>query len=141
MCESRFCKFSDLELHIKQEHGNDPKQNCDKCEKSFVTAWRLRKHARIHSEKFTKTCKFFNRKTFCPFEELGCMFRHDISRKVTMEQHGDSRKYTIEQNNDSTKDTIELNDDITKEVNKKICLNEEENNAKTREGEKKSEKN
>ena len=38
MCESRFCKFSDLELHIKQEHGTDQEENCDECGKSFVTA-------------------------------------------------------------------------------------------------------
>ena len=105
MCESRFCKFSILELHIKQEHGTDQEENCDECGKSFVTAWRLRKHARIHSEKFIKTFKYFIRNTFCPFEELGCKFRHDIPRKDTIEQNDDSMKDTIEQNDDSIKDT------------------------------------
>ena len=29
MCENGFRKFSDIELHIKQEHGTDKDQNCD----------------------------------------------------------------------------------------------------------------
>ena len=28
MCENRFGKFSDLELHIKDKHGNNEGQNC-----------------------------------------------------------------------------------------------------------------
>ena len=53
MCDKRFGKFSDLELHIKDKHANHKGQNCDHCGKTFVTAWRLRKHMRIHVQKFT----------------------------------------------------------------------------------------
>ena len=57
MCEKRFGKFSDIELHIKDKHANHKGQNCDHCGKTFVTAWRLRKDIRIHVQKFTKSCK------------------------------------------------------------------------------------
>ena len=78
MCEKRFGKFSDLERHIKDKHENYEGQNCDMCGKTFVTAWRLKKHKQIHVEKFTKSCKYFKGNIECPFEELGCKFLHDV---------------------------------------------------------------
>ena len=95
MCIKRFKHFTDLELHIKKEHSNNEEHKCNQCEKSFVTRWRLRKHTRIHSEQYTKSCKYFIRSRSCPFEELGCKFSHDMSRK----------------------DAVDLNDDTTEDMN------------------------
>ena len=79
-CDIKFSKFCDLELHIKKNHGNYEEQECDQCDKKFVTAWRLRKHRRIHFQKFTKICNYFKMKRSCPFEELGCKFIHDVHK-------------------------------------------------------------
>ena len=97
-CNDKFSKFSDLELHIKEKHGNYEEQECDKCEKKFVTAWRLRKHRRIHFQKFTKMCNYFRMKTNCPFEELGCKFSHDAYKKDTVTEK-------VNKNVDKTGDT------------------------------------
>ena len=75
--ENRFGKFSDLELHIKDKHENYQGQNCEKCGKTFVTSWRLRKHMQLHVQKITKSCKYFKGDIDCPFEELSCKFLHD----------------------------------------------------------------
>ena len=77
-CESKFVKFSDLELHIKKMHVSYKEHECDQCGKKFVTTWRLRKHIRIHVQKFTKICNYFRRQVKCPFEEFGCKFSHDV---------------------------------------------------------------
>ena len=42
--DDNFRRFSDLEVHIKDKQEEYQRQNCDQCEKKFVTAWRLRKH-------------------------------------------------------------------------------------------------
>ena len=96
MCEYKFRTFSELELHIKDKHVNFQAKCCDQCGKTFVTAWRLRKHMRIHSQVFTRTCKYFKSNTICPFEELGCKFNHDY---VHM-------KGTVDVKDDTTKDNI-----------------------------------
>ena len=80
-CENKFSTFSKLELHIKKKHVNFQGENCDQCGKKFVTAWRLRKHMRIHSQLFMKTCKYFEANTICSFEELGYKFKHNVHIK------------------------------------------------------------
>ena len=88
-CDKKFSKFGDLELHIKEMHVNYEEQVCDQCEKKFVTAWRLRKHMRIHVQKFTKICNYFRSEANCPFEELGCKFSHDVRKIDTVNQKDD----------------------------------------------------
>ena len=51
-----FSKFTELELHIKEEHANYKEQECDECTMNFVTSWRLKKHKRINLQKVTKIC-------------------------------------------------------------------------------------
>ena len=79
VCEKRFKKFCDLEWHLKAKHEECQQFKCDKCKKSFVTEWRLKKHSKIHSNKITKQCHFFKNKVTCPFDELGCKFLHTSS--------------------------------------------------------------
>ena len=75
-CENTFVRFSDLESHIKATHKAYEEFKCDKCSKTFVTTWRLRKHERIHTDKSIRPCRFFTNKEECPFDDLGCKFLH-----------------------------------------------------------------
>ena len=45
---------------------------CEKCDKSFVLKWRLRKHLSGHeAEAF---CYYFDNEKECPFDKIGCKF-------------------------------------------------------------------
>ena len=77
LCSSKFSIISNLEKHIKKEHREFKPYKCDTCNKEFVTKWRLEKHMRIHSLSKVKQCKYFKKKIFCPFDELGCKFGHN----------------------------------------------------------------
>ena len=70
-------------------------QECGQCGKMFVTTWRLRKHLRIHTQKFTKVCHFFKTGKPCPFEELGCKFLHSTAQKLTVESENETVKDTL----------------------------------------------
>ena len=63
-----------------------------------MTKWRLRKHVRIHLNKFTKICHYFKTGKHCPFEELGCKFLHNVTKKVDSD---DTDKKITEEINDS----------------------------------------
>jgi hypothetical protein len=86
MCDNKFKKFCDLELHIKRKHENHDEFECDQCKKKFVTNWRLRKHMTNHSVKVKKYCHYFNNSKECPFEDLGCKFLHILSGKCKYSQ-------------------------------------------------------
>ena len=79
VCEMEFEKFCDLEWHLKAKHEECTKFECDQCQKTFVTEWRLKKHSKIHSNKITKQSHFFTNNVRCPFDELGCKFLHTLS--------------------------------------------------------------
>ena len=66
-CDETFVKNSDFELHVKGMHASTEKFECEKCDKSFVLKWRLRKHQEIHDSSSVKKCHYFNNKKFCPF--------------------------------------------------------------------------
>ena len=51
--------------------------NCTKCEKEFVLKWRLKKHMSVHATN--KYCHYYNNQKTCPFELLGCKFKHEES--------------------------------------------------------------
>ena len=52
---------------------------CDLCGKTFVMKWRFKKHTEAHSNKSQKYCHYFNNDKSCPFDEIGCKFRHQHS--------------------------------------------------------------
>ena len=110
VCDNIFTTFSDLEFHIKQKHNKYKKEECDQCGKTFVTKWRLRKHVRIHLNKFTKICQYFKTGKYCPFEELGCKFLHNVSEKFDSD-------YTDKEMNEKTSDSANSDDiDINSSV-------------------------
>ena len=47
----------------------------------FYLKWRLEKHMTGHEKLDSKFCHYFNNNKTCPFEQIGCMFKHAKSRK------------------------------------------------------------
>ena len=74
-CDESFDQSWKLETHLKT-HEQAKSFKCDSCDKSFVLKWRLRTHKKIHENTKTQYCHFFNNELPCPYEEIGCMFRH-----------------------------------------------------------------
>ena len=84
MCDEKFRRNCDLELHIKSFH-KVPK-SFEWCDKTFVLSWQLKKHQELHTNKMIRFCHYFNNKKECPFEELGCMFLHQNSELCKYDQ-------------------------------------------------------
>ena len=82
-CEKTFDVRCKLESH-QREHENSKKFKCDKCDKTFVSEWRSKKHIEGHSKSDRKYCHFFNNRKFCPYEEIGCKFRHEDAGKCAL---------------------------------------------------------
>ena len=76
MCEQTFPKICELETHIMDSHEYKPFE-CTKCDKTFVLKWRLTKHRSGHETEFF--CHYYNNEKECPFDKVGCKFRHEIS--------------------------------------------------------------
>ena len=104
LCENKFTRHCDLEIHLKTKHEERQEFTCTKSEKTLVTKWRLKKHLKIQSEANTKPCIYFMGRVECPFEELGCKFLHsfaeDTSDKVEnkskpdyVDKEGEDKKF------------------------------------------------
>ena len=78
ICDESFDKNCHLEEHIKENHEADKMYECDKCEKTFILKWRMKKHREGH-DMVLKKCHYFNNNKICPFEKIGCMFDHTRS--------------------------------------------------------------
>ena len=80
-CDEKFDSHSSIEMHLK--NLNVTKQfKCSECEMSLHTKWRLNKHKKMHqSSSKIRKCHFFNSGKICPFEQLGCKFKHEYSDK------------------------------------------------------------
>ena len=79
LCENTFCRFVDLETHIKTCHENHEEFTCEQCDKGFILKWRLKKHMRVHTDISIKHCHYFNNGKACPFYEIGCKFLHVLA--------------------------------------------------------------
>ena len=80
ICDKKFETRWKLESHLK-EHDILKESKCDICNKEFFLKWRLDQHSKGHSEENRKFCHFFNNGKYCTYEENGCKFIHEISRK------------------------------------------------------------
>ena len=76
-CEEVFDKSYKLEKHLETHKKKDLK--CNICSKEFHLEWRLKKHTLSHEQTSVKHCHYFNNDKVCPYEEIGCMFRHKKS--------------------------------------------------------------
>ena len=108
-CEKVFENNYELETHVV-EHRAEKNFSCEVCNKGFYLQWRLEKHKSVHN-KTTKVCHFFASNRICPFEPIGCKFRHD------------------EPSNQNTETTKVLNrpkkdDDVTSEEEEEILENQ-----------------
>lgn len=76
-CEETFDQTWKLEKHIKIHV--EKRFECEKCGQKFHLKWRLMKHKEVHQSENGRFCHYFNNCQECPFQELGCMFRHELS--------------------------------------------------------------
>ena len=81
LCYEHFVRSCELECHIKEHHKAYAEYVCEECDKTFVTKWRLKKHKSIHSGNIKTLCYYSKNNLFCPFEELGCKFKHVVRDK------------------------------------------------------------
>ena len=83
LCRQTFSVNRELEAHM-DKHEVKKKYKCDICDKEFSLEWRLKKHAGIH-ENATRHCQYFIAGAYCPYEKVGCMFRHELDHINTKE--------------------------------------------------------
>ena len=100
-CERTFSSKYELETHADQ-HGLHKNFKCDTCDKHFYLEWRLNKHTHVHHEN-TKYCHYFSSQKTCPFEAVGCMYRHD-----DLSQNSDKDKHLDEENDNEQADKNEF---------------------------------
>ena len=84
-CDEKFNDSWRLELH-KKTHKNITPLKCNICEKHFYVNWRLKKHIASHNES-NKFCHYFNNDKVCPFEEVGCKYKHAISENCKYDKN------------------------------------------------------
>ena len=75
LCDQSFSYNHELEVHVKC-HGVKNEFKCEVCNKEFYLEWRFKKHVTVHSDQ-TKPCKYNSRKMPCPFDIIGCKFKHE----------------------------------------------------------------
>ena len=64
-------------MHLKEHIEKQFK--CEKCNQEFHLKWRFNKHQEGHENTNVKYCHYFNNKKECPFQELGCMYKHSAA--------------------------------------------------------------
>ena len=47
--------------------------------KEFFMLWRLRQHTKVQDNTNIRKCHYFNNNKVCPFEHIGCKFKHEKS--------------------------------------------------------------
>ena len=121
LCDKKFKIVSDLEKHVKNEHKEYKSHKCDECDKEFVTGWRLKKHLILHKERNIKHCKYFVSDEFCPFDELGCKFRHSETIKL---ENADNDTAKVD-----FKDLKDRSDDNSKDISEDKYPNKQKNSS------------
>ena len=77
-CELSFTESWQLEMHLKT-HNAVKEFKCDECGKEFYLKWRFSQHIKTHKCPKVKHCHYFNNNKVCPYEEVGCKFKHTKS--------------------------------------------------------------
>ena len=110
MCEYACSEWYEMEKHMLAMHSVNKNFKCNRCEKSFVTEWRLKKHMQMH-DKQTKFCHYFNNGKPCPYEDIGCMYKHALPGKC---KSSVCENYLCQFEHEDAIDTID-NDEIVEE--------------------------
>ena len=136
ICEKTFCDSLKLEIHSKTHEEIVP-FNCNICDKDFYSKWRLKKHISSHLKK-SKFCHFFNNDKNCPFEEVGCKFKHEVANKCRYDQNckiklcqfqhspfenQEDKNYKETGTADKYKKYNEMNEEEHFDVKEEICVN------------------
>ena len=79
VCSETFDKTHKLEVHLKKH--DIERFKCKTCDKIFQLKWRLDKHEMAHNVPDLKFCHYYNNCDECPYEEVGCMYKHEESEK------------------------------------------------------------
>ena len=109
VCGKSFMENHELEAHLKTHNEMQP-FSCDKCEKKFYLKWRLEKHRGSHYTK--KLCHYYNNQKACPYEDIGCMFRHEVSSLCRFSTCNNILcQYRHDENDLVTEDTTVVEDD------------------------------
>ena len=125
LCSDAFKNISELEEHIQGKHEEYETFECETRSKKFVTNFRLEKHIKMHLNVAIKTCHYFRRRKPCPYENLGCKFRHELGKKENIKNinghHVEHVINTIDEpdRNDTEEDTVDhtighINDKVSK---------------------------
>ena len=91
--------------------------SCEACNKDFYLQWRLEKHRKVHEET-TKLCRFYANKKICPFERVGCKFRHD---EANNEKSSNVEEMEAMANDEEHEKEKEQSEDILDELNETQC--------------------
>ena len=89
-CDETFSLTCDLVKHMVTFHGASKSYSCEICTKSFYLKWRLEKHLQVHKDG-VKPCKYDKSGQNCPYDEVGCKFKHVDNIRVN-EDHCESRE-------------------------------------------------
>jgi DNA-directed RNA polymerase subunit RPC12/RpoP len=77
-CGQSFDTSYKLEYHL-MEHCVEKEFKCNQCGSEFFLKWRFERHIKGHDETDRKFCHYYNNGKVCPFEVVGCKFKHEIS--------------------------------------------------------------
>ena len=83
-CDETFDVRWKLESHHLQQHTTKTEFECRKCKKIFACEWRLQKHLKGHLKPERKFCHFYNNIKLCPYEEVGCKFKHSNAGQCSL---------------------------------------------------------
>ena len=105
-CDKAFDECWKFEMHVK-DHDSEEEFKCDICNKSFFLEWRFRQHLRGHHDSGRKFCHYFNNDKLCPFQLIGCKFKHENSQLCV---YGKRCQTYLCQHKHSIEEAISLNE-------------------------------
>ena len=95
-CDYNFRESWQYETHL-ETHSKTKDKKCDIFNKEFFLEWRYRQHMNVHENPNIKNCHYFNNNKVCPYEPVGCKFKHvkskqcanstNCKRKLCSKQH------------------------------------------------------
>ena len=79
-CDVIFNESWQYEMHL-ESHSKTKDKKCGVCGKAFFLEWRFRQHVNVHENPNIKNCHYYNNNKVCPFDTVGCKFKHVKSKQ------------------------------------------------------------